>query len=88
MCLSLSCVCQSSVGSVYEAGQLNLLSMLELLHQALGLLGEERVKMAGHTPIAQLHPLLLQERNLQMARALEDLRLMRWVTVTIYFIYI
>ncbi|CAB1345154.1 unnamed protein product, partial [Coregonus sp. 'balchen'] len=56
---------------------LNLLSMLELLHQALGLLGEERAKMAGHTPIAQLHPLLLQERNLQMARALEDLRLMR-----------
>ncbi|KAM9400893.1 HAUS augmin-like complex subunit 6 [Salvelinus alpinus] len=67
----------SSVGSVYEAGQLNLLSMLELLHQALGLLVEERVKMAGHTPIAQLHPLLLQERNLQMSRALEDLRLMR-----------
>ncbi|XP_071020549.1 HAUS augmin-like complex subunit 6 isoform X1 [Oncorhynchus clarkii lewisi] len=67
----------SSVGSVYEADQLNLLSMLELLHQALGLLVEERVKMAGHTPIAQLHPLLLQERNLQMARALEDLRLMR-----------
>ncbi|XP_024290563.1 HAUS augmin-like complex subunit 6 [Oncorhynchus tshawytscha] len=67
----------SSVGSVYEADQLNLLSMLELLHQALGLLVEEKVKMAGHTPIAQLHPLLLQERNLQMARALEDLRLMR-----------
>ncbi|XP_020359879.1 HAUS augmin-like complex subunit 6 [Oncorhynchus kisutch] len=67
----------SSVGSVYEADQLNLLSMLELLHQALGLLVEERVKMAGHTPIAQLHPLLLQETNLQMARALEDLRLMR-----------
>ncbi|CDQ62425.1 unnamed protein product [Oncorhynchus mykiss] len=67
----------SSVGSVYEADQLNLLSMLELLHQALGLLVEERVKMAEHTPIAQLHPLLLQERNLQMARALEDLRLMR-----------
>uniref|UniRef100_A0A4W5NRH3 HAUS augmin-like complex, subunit 6 n=1 Tax=Hucho hucho TaxID=62062 RepID=A0A4W5NRH3_9TELE len=67
----------SSVGSVYEAGQLNLLSMLELLQQALGLLGEERVKMAGHTPIAQLHPLFLQERNLQMAHALEDLRLMR-----------
>ncbi|XP_064787811.1 HAUS augmin-like complex subunit 6 [Oncorhynchus masou masou] len=67
----------SSVGSVYEADQLNLLSMLELFHQALGLLVEERVKMAGHTPIAQLHPLLLQERNMQMARALEDLRLMR-----------
>ncbi|CAB1351742.1 unnamed protein product [Coregonus sp. 'balchen'] len=67
----------SSVGSVYEAGQLNILRMLELLRQALGLLGEERCRVAGDTPIAQLHPLHLQERNLQMARALEDLRLMR-----------
>ncbi|CDQ68659.1 unnamed protein product [Oncorhynchus mykiss] len=67
----------SSVGSVYEAGQLNILRMLELLHQALVLLGEERTRVAGHTPIAQLHPFHLQERNLQMARAMEDLRVMR-----------
>ncbi|XP_064796690.1 HAUS augmin-like complex subunit 6 [Oncorhynchus masou masou] len=67
----------SSVGSVYEAGQLNILRMLELLHQALVLLEEERTRVAGHTPIAQLHPLHLQERNLQMARAMEDLRVMR-----------
>ncbi|XP_021433803.2 HAUS augmin-like complex subunit 6 isoform X2 [Oncorhynchus mykiss] len=67
----------SSVGSVYEAGQLNILCMLELLHQALVLLGEERTRVAGHTPIAQLHPFHLQERNLQMARAMEDLRVMR-----------
>uniref|UniRef100_A0A8C7DYC4 HAUS augmin-like complex subunit 6 n=1 Tax=Oncorhynchus kisutch TaxID=8019 RepID=A0A8C7DYC4_ONCKI len=67
----------SSVGSVYEAGQLNILRMLELLHQALVLLGAERTRVAGHTPIAQLHPLHLQERNLQMARAMEDLRVMR-----------
>nr|XP_029522827.1 HAUS augmin-like complex subunit 6 [Oncorhynchus nerka] len=67
----------SSVGSVYEAGQLNILRMLELLHQALVLLGEERTRVAGHIPIAQLHPLHLQERNLQMARAMEDLRVMR-----------
>ncbi|XP_029615840.1 HAUS augmin-like complex subunit 6 isoform X2 [Salmo trutta] len=67
----------SSVGSVYEAGQLNILRMLELLHQALVLLGEERTRVAGHTPIAQLHALHLQERNLQMACAMEDLRVMR-----------
>lgn len=68
------------MGSVYEAGQLNILRMLELLHQALVLLWEERTRVAGHTPIAQLHPLHLQERNLQMARAMEDLRVMRWAT--------
>ncbi|XP_028973304.2 HAUS augmin-like complex subunit 6 [Esox lucius] len=67
----------SSVGSVYENGQPNLLRMLELLRQALGILCEERSRVAGGTPSARVQYLSLEERSLQMARALDDLRLMR-----------
>ncbi|KAL0970340.1 hypothetical protein UPYG_G00240650 [Umbra pygmaea] len=67
----------SSVGGVYEAGQPNLLRLLELFHQAQSILGEERSRALGQTPNPQVHSSALLERNLQMGRALEDLRLMR-----------
>lgn len=76
------CVCmpvfQSSVGKMYEAGQLNLLSVLELMNHALQLFKEERFRAADHKPLPQLNPHHLQEKSLQMAQALEDLRLMRY----------
>ncbi|KAJ8008215.1 hypothetical protein DPEC_G00102490 [Dallia pectoralis] len=68
---------QSSVGSVYEDNQLNLLRMLELFRQALDILGEERSRVVGPTPNPHVQSLLLEERSLQMARAVDDLRLMR-----------
>ncbi|XP_070710675.1 HAUS augmin-like complex subunit 6 [Pempheris klunzingeri] len=67
---------QLSSGNVYEAGQLNLLSVLELMNQALQLLREERCRVS-HVPQLQLNPQHLQEKCQQMARMLQDLQLIR-----------
>ncbi|XP_029027144.1 HAUS augmin-like complex subunit 6 [Betta splendens] len=67
---------QLSSGNVYEAGQLNLLSVLELTNLALQLLREERCKVS-QVPKRQLSPQHLQEKRQQMARVLPDLHLMR-----------
>ncbi|KAM8898380.1 HAUS augmin-like complex subunit 6 [Spinachia spinachia] len=67
---------QLSSGSVYEGGQLNLLCVLELMNHALQLLREERLRVA-HAPKPEIRPQQLQERCQQMARALQDLQLIR-----------
>ena len=64
---------------MYEAGQMNLLSTLELLNHTLRLLGEERSLATNHAPVPQLDPQTLLEKSQQMARSLEDLRLMRYI---------
>ncbi|CAL8241787.1 unnamed protein product [Merluccius merluccius] len=68
---------QLSTGNVYEAGQLNLLSMLELMTHALHLLKDERSQVAGHAPLAHLRPQELQTKSGQAARVLEDLKVLR-----------
>ncbi|XP_044039634.1 HAUS augmin-like complex subunit 6 [Siniperca chuatsi] len=67
---------QLSSGNVYEAGQLNLLCVLELTNHALQLLKEERCHVS-HAPKPQLSPQHLQEKCQQMARVLQDLHLIR-----------
>ncbi|XP_042368535.1 HAUS augmin-like complex subunit 6 [Plectropomus leopardus] len=67
---------QLSSGNVYEAGQLNLLCVLELMNHALQLLREERCRVS-HAPKPQLSPEHLQEKCQQMARALQNLHLIR-----------
>ncbi|XP_068444016.1 HAUS augmin-like complex subunit 6 [Clinocottus analis] len=67
---------QLSSGNVYEAGQLNLLCVLELMNHALQLLREERCRVS-HAPKPQLSPPQLQEKCQQMARALQSLHLIR-----------
>ncbi|KAI3376501.1 hypothetical protein L3Q82_016953 [Scortum barcoo] len=67
---------QLSSGNVYEAGQLNLLCVLELTNHALQLLREERLRVA-HAPKPQLSPQHLQEKCQQMARVMQDLHLVR-----------
>ncbi|XP_076581223.1 HAUS augmin-like complex subunit 6 [Chaetodon auriga] len=67
---------QLSSGNVYEAGQLNLLCVLELMNHALELLKEERCRVS-HAPKPQLSPRHLQEKCLQMARVLQNLHLTR-----------
>ncbi|KAM7366168.1 hypothetical protein PAMP_015633 [Pampus punctatissimus] len=67
---------QLSSGNVYEAGQLNLLCVLELVNHALQLLREERCRVSD-APKAQLVPEHLQDKSLQMARVLQDLNLIR-----------
>nr|XP_046236915.1 HAUS augmin-like complex subunit 6 isoform X2 [Scatophagus argus] len=67
---------QLSSGNVYEAGQLNLLCVLELTNHALQLLREERFRLAN-VPKPQLNPEHLQEKCQQMARVLQNLRLIR-----------
>uniref|UniRef100_A0A4W6EHC5 HAUS augmin-like complex, subunit 6 n=1 Tax=Lates calcarifer TaxID=8187 RepID=A0A4W6EHC5_LATCA len=67
---------QLSSGNVYEAGQLNLLCVLELTNHALQILREERCRVS-HAPKPQLSPQHLQEKCQQMARVLQDLHLIR-----------
>ncbi|XP_040886661.1 HAUS augmin-like complex subunit 6 isoform X2 [Toxotes jaculatrix] len=67
---------QLSSGNVYEAGQLNLLCVLELMNHALQILREERCRVS-HAPKLQLSAQHLQEKCQQMARALQDLHLIR-----------
>ncbi|XP_041821248.1 HAUS augmin-like complex subunit 6 isoform X2 [Chelmon rostratus] len=67
---------QLSSGNVYEAGQLNLLCVLELMNHALQLLKEERCRVS-HAPKPQLSPQHLQEKCQQMARVLQNLHLTR-----------
>ncbi|MED6241380.1 hypothetical protein ATANTOWER_012258 [Ataeniobius toweri] len=67
---------QLNSGNVYEAGQLNLLCVMELLNHALQLLKEERCQVsaaAKSQPGAQ-H---LQEKCHQMSRVLQELHLIR-----------
>lgn len=63
---------QLSSGNVYEGGQLNLLSVLELTNHALQLLKEERSRVSNTTQ-TQLVPEQLQEKCQQMSRVLQDL---------------
>ncbi|KAJ0055590.1 hypothetical protein NL108_005431 [Boleophthalmus pectinirostris] len=63
-------------GNVYEAGQLNLLSVLELTNHALQLLKEEKARVS-HCPQAFLVPEQLQDKCQQMSRVLQDLHLIR-----------
>ncbi|XP_054906931.1 HAUS augmin-like complex subunit 6 isoform X2 [Poeciliopsis prolifica] len=67
---------QLTSGSVYEAGQLNLLCVMELLNHALQLLKEERSRVSPGTepPPAACR---LQEHLHQMTRVLQDLHLIR-----------
>ncbi|XP_056298770.1 HAUS augmin-like complex subunit 6 [Pseudoliparis swirei] len=67
---------QLSSGNVYESGQLNLLCVFELMNHALQLLREER-RRVSHAPKLQLSPPQLQEKCQQMARALQNLHLIR-----------
>ncbi|XP_070786136.1 HAUS augmin-like complex subunit 6 [Enoplosus armatus] len=67
---------QLTSGNVYEAGQLNLLCVLELMNHTLQLLREERCHVSD-APKPQLSPQHLQEKCQQMARVLQDLHLIR-----------
>ncbi|XP_049424675.1 HAUS augmin-like complex subunit 6 [Epinephelus fuscoguttatus] len=67
---------QLSSGNVYEAGQLNLLCVFELMNHALQLLREEHCRVSD-APKPQLSPEHLQEKCQQMARALQNLHLIR-----------
>ncbi|XP_072232364.1 HAUS augmin-like complex subunit 6 [Leuresthes tenuis] len=67
---------QLTSGNVYEAGQLNLLVLMELMNHALQLLKEQRCQTAPASKM-QLDPQLLQEKNLQMVRVLQDIHLIR-----------
>ncbi len=69
-------VFQLSSGNVYEAGQLNLLCVLELMNHALQLLREERCRVS-HASKPQLSPKNLQEKRQQLARVLQNLHLIR-----------
>lgn len=59
---------------MYEANQLNLLCVMELMTHAAQLLKEERCRVS-HAPVPQLN---LQEMSRQMARTLQDLHLIRY----------
>ncbi|CAG5929310.1 unnamed protein product [Menidia menidia] len=67
---------QITSGNMYEAGQLNLHFMMELMNQALQLLKEQYREI---TPASKPHfcPQLLKEKSQQMVRVLQDLRLIR-----------
>ncbi|XP_026155178.1 HAUS augmin-like complex subunit 6 [Mastacembelus armatus] len=67
---------QLSSGSLYEAGQLNILCVLELMNHALQLLRDERCRVPD-APKAQLSPQDLQDKCQQMSRVLQDLHLLR-----------
>ncbi|XP_072315294.1 HAUS augmin-like complex subunit 6 [Eucyclogobius newberryi] len=67
---------QLTSGNLYEAGQLNLLSVLELTNHALQLLKEEKSRVF-HCPQTLLVPEQLQEKCQQMSRMLQDLHLIR-----------
>ncbi|KAG9345515.1 hypothetical protein JZ751_008659 [Albula glossodonta] len=65
----------SSAGNLYEAGQLNLLRLLELLNEALCLLQEERV-LAGAAAL-QLDLQDMEEKALHLKGSLEACKLLR-----------
>ncbi|XP_048827412.1 HAUS augmin-like complex subunit 6 [Brienomyrus brachyistius] len=66
--------CQmSSAGNVYEGGQLNVLSLLELLREALVLLEQERLQLGSSAPEFNLQH--LEEQASLLGRALDALRL-------------
>ncbi|KAG7461914.1 hypothetical protein MATL_G00196180 [Megalops atlanticus] len=65
----------SSAGNLYEAGQLNLLRLLELLNEALQHLQQEHVQAGEGT--LQLDLPQMEEKALQLKRTLEALKLMR-----------
>lgn len=67
---------QLSSGNVYEGGQLNLLSVLELTNHALKLLKEEQTRIS-HCPQTLLVPEQIQEKCQQMSRVLQDLNHIR-----------
>ncbi|XP_069026454.1 HAUS augmin-like complex subunit 6 [Embiotoca jacksoni] len=67
---------QLSSGNVYEAGQLNLLCVMELMNHALQLLREEQCRVS-HAPKPAINPQHLQDKCRQMARMLQDLHLIR-----------
>ncbi|KAG7243305.1 hypothetical protein INR49_011760, partial [Caranx melampygus] len=67
---------QLSSGNVYEAGQLNLLCVIELANHTLQILREEQ-RRVSHAPKPQLDPQHLQVKWQQMARALQELQLIR-----------
>ncbi|XP_053199051.1 HAUS augmin-like complex subunit 6 [Scomber japonicus] len=67
---------QLSSGNVYEAGQLNLLCVFELVNHALQLLREERCRVSD-APKPELSAQHLQDKCQQMARMLQDLNLIR-----------
>lgn len=75
-------VFQLSSGNVYEAGQLNLLCVMELMNHALQLLREERCRVS-HASKPQLSPKQLQEKCQQMARVLQNLHLIRYTMTQI-----
>lgn len=75
-------VFQLSSGNVYEAGQLNLLCVLELMNHALQLLREERRRVSD-APKPRLNPAHLQEKRQQMARVLQNLHLIRYTLTQI-----
>lgn len=75
-------VFQLSSGNVYEAGQLNLLCVLELMNHALQLLREERRRVSD-APKPCLNPVHLQEKRQQMARVLHNLHLIRYTLTQI-----
>ncbi|CAL1590134.1 unnamed protein product [Knipowitschia caucasica] len=67
---------QLNSGNVYEDGQLNLLSVLELTNHALQLLKDEKSRVS-HCLQTNLVPQQLQEKCQQMTRVLQDLHLIR-----------
>lgn len=71
---------QLSSGNVYQAGQLNLLTVLELTGQAMQLLKEERCRVSAG-PRPALEPADLQEKCQQLARALPKLNSIRYKRV-------
>lgn len=75
-------VFQLSSGNVYEAGQLNLLCVLELMNHALQLLREERRRVSD-APKPYLNPVHLQEKRQQMAHVLQNLHLIRYTLTQI-----
>lgn len=76
----LALVFQLSSGNVYQAGQLNLLTVLELTGQALQLLKEERRRVSAG-PRPALEPADMQEKCRQLARALPKLLSIRYERV-------
>lgn len=68
---------QLSSGNVYEGGQLNLLSVLELTNHALKLLKEEQTRISHCPQSTLLIPEQMQEKCQQMSCVLQDLNHIR-----------
>ncbi|XP_066576520.1 HAUS augmin-like complex subunit 6 [Amia ocellicauda] len=65
----------SHVGNVYEAGQVNILKVLQLLNEALKILREERSQAGAH--IVELDVLPMADKVTLHKRTLDALKLMR-----------